>query len=52
MANRARAIPWSDALIVAAAVTANCQVIYAEDLGHGQIYAGMRIEDPLRARAA
>ena len=35
-----------DALIVAAAVQANCAVLYTEDLQHGQTIGGLRIQNP------
>lgn len=44
---RGHSISWWDALIVAAAAVAGCEVIYSEDLGDGQVYAGIRVENPL-----
>jgi len=44
---RAHSISWWDALIVAAAVVAQCDVIYSEDLADGQTYAGVRVQNPL-----
>jgi len=44
---RKHSISWWDALIVAAAVVCGCDVIYSEDLGDGQVYAGIRVENPL-----
>jgi predicted nucleic acid-binding protein len=37
-----------DALIVAAASSAACSVLYTEDLQHGQIIDGLLIQDPFR----
>ena len=41
-------ISWYDALIVAAAATANCSVLYSEDLQDGAKIGGVRIENPFR----
>lgn len=35
-----------DGLILASALEADCSIIYTEDLQHGQIIEGMRIENP------
>jgi predicted nucleic acid-binding protein len=35
-----------DALIVRAAAEARCDVLLSEDLNHGQVIDGVRIEDP------
>jgi predicted nucleic acid-binding protein len=35
-----------DALIVTAARKANCETLWTEDLGHGQLIQGVRIENP------
>ena len=35
-----------DGLIVASALEAGCHVLYSEDLQHGQIVDGLRIENP------
>jgi predicted nucleic acid-binding protein len=37
-----------DALIVAAAESSNCDILWTEDLNHGQVIRGVRIENPLR----
>ena len=37
-----------DALIVVAAESARCERIWTEDLNHGQIIRGVRIDNPLR----
>jgi len=35
-----------DSLIVAAAEKANCELIYSEDLNHGQSYRGVLVQNP------
>lgn len=35
-----------DGLIIAAAIEAGCTTLYSEDLQHGQIVEGVRIENP------
>lgn len=42
-------ISYWDALIVTAARKANCTTLWTEDLNHGQIIQGVRIENPFRA---
>ena len=37
-----------DALIVIAAENAKCEKLWSEDLNHGQVIRGVRIENPLR----
>jgi predicted nucleic acid-binding protein len=37
-----------DALIVAAAESAHCETLWTEDLNHGQVIRGVRIENPLK----
>jgi predicted nucleic acid-binding protein len=39
-------ISFWDALIVAAAASANCKVLLTEDLNHGQTIAGVRVSNP------
>ncbi|MGA8089765.1 MAG: PIN domain-containing protein [Terracidiphilus sp.] len=41
-----------DGLIVAAAVEARCSKLLTEDLQHGQVVEGLRIENPFRAPSA
>ena len=36
-----------DALIVTAAASANCETLWTEDLNHGQVIMGVRVENPL-----
>lgn len=40
------AINFWDALIVSAALSADCSLLYTEDLTHGHTIAGLRIVDP------
>lgn len=39
---------WYDALIVAAALEAECSVLYTEDMEHGQRVGNLKIENPFR----
>jgi predicted nucleic acid-binding protein len=39
-------ISFWDALIIASARRANCEIVWTEDLNHGQIIQGVRIENP------
>lgn len=39
-------IAWYDSLIVAAAMLAECDVLYTEDLQHGQQFGGLRVINP------
>ena len=41
-------ISFWDALIVVAAMKANCSVIYSEDLNYGQIFENVKIVNPFR----
>ncbi|HTW81330.1 MAG TPA: PIN domain-containing protein [Terracidiphilus sp.] len=41
-----------DGLIIAAALEADCRVLYSEDMQHGQVIDGLRIENPFRAISA
>lgn len=50
MATRERfRISYWDAAILEAGRTAGCDVVLSEDLGDGQDYAGMRVENPFRS---
>ncbi|NQT53025.1 PIN domain-containing protein [bacterium] len=42
-------ISFWDALIVAAAASANCETLWTEDLNPGQVIMGVRVENPLVA---
>ena len=37
-----------DSMMVRSAVEMGCQIIYSEDLNHGQLYDGARVENPFR----
>jgi predicted nucleic acid-binding protein len=39
-------LPFHDALIVAAAQEAGCDVLYSEDLQHGRTFGALRVENP------
>jgi predicted nucleic acid-binding protein len=39
-------LSWYDAVIVAAAVQGECEVLYSEDLQHGRRFESLRIENP------
>ncbi len=41
-------LAWYDALIVASAVTADCAILYSEDLQHGQRFADLEVRNPFR----
>ena len=41
-------ISFWDALIVAAAASSGCAIVYSEDLNPGQTIQGVRVEDPMR----
>jgi len=40
-------LSWFDALIVEAAIRSGCERLYSEDLGHGQIFESLMVENPL-----
>jgi predicted nucleic acid-binding protein len=42
-------ISFWDALIVVSAESARCEILWTEDLNHGQVIRGVRIENPLNA---
>ena len=46
--HRENNISFWDALIVSSAVHGGCKVIFTEDLNHGQVIEGVRIENPFR----
>jgi predicted nucleic acid-binding protein len=46
---RAHQLHWYDALIVAAALQANCKVLYSEDLQHGQRFGDLVVTNPFIA---
>lgn len=39
-------LSWFDGLIVSAALAAECDVLYSEDLQDGQKFGGLRVENP------
>lgn len=39
-------LPWYDALIVAAALVSQCQILYSEDLQHGQKFGELHVRNP------
>ena len=41
-------LSFYDALIVAAALEAGCEVLFSEDLQHGQKFGALRVENPFR----
>ncbi len=41
-------LSWYDSLIVAAAMEGGCQLLYTEDLHHGQKFGDLQIENPFR----
>lgn len=45
VSNRFQISHW-DGLILAAAERARCQVVYSEDLNHGQVYGTVRVVNP------
>ncbi|MFC1886015.1 PIN domain-containing protein [Thermodesulfobacteriota bacterium] len=45
-------ISFWDALIVVAAENARCERLWTEDLNHGQVIHGIRIENPLKTTAS
>ena len=47
LADQAQLAFW-DALIVVAAARSGAEVLYSEDLGHGQTIAGVEVIDPFR----
>ena len=45
-------VSYWDAAIIEAARAAGCSVVLTEDLGDGQDYGGVRVEDPFRSPVA
>lgn len=41
------AISFWDALVLAAAASAGCGTLYSEDLNHGQVIMGVKVQNPL-----
>lgn len=44
--NRRYSLSWYDALIVAAAAEGDCDLLYSEDLQHGQSFGKVTVENP------
>ena len=44
-------LPYYDALVVQAAIASGCKRVLSEDLHHGGVYSGVRVENPFRAVA-
>ncbi len=44
--HRQHHLAWYDALIVAAAIEADCRILYTEDLQHGREFGELRIQNP------
>jgi len=44
--SRAWKLSWFDALIVEAAIRSGCERLYSEDLGHGQAFEALCVENP------
>ena len=44
--HRLRNLSWWDALVVQAALSSGCTVLLSEDMQHGEIISGLRIENP------
>jgi predicted nucleic acid-binding protein len=42
----ANRLAWYDSLIVAAAIQGRCQVLYSEDMQHGQRFGDLVVENP------
>jgi predicted nucleic acid-binding protein len=49
---RDQALSFYDALIVAAALDAGCEVLCSEDLQHGQKFGTLRVENPFRRQVS
>ena len=45
-------LSFYNGLIVAAALDAGCEMLYSEDLQHGQKLGGLRIENPFRRQVS
>jgi predicted nucleic acid-binding protein len=39
-------LSWYDALIVSAAIQAQCEILFTEDLQHGQRFGSLRVANP------
>jgi predicted nucleic acid-binding protein len=41
-----RGVSWYDALIVSAAIQARCEILFSEDLPHGQRFGSLQVRNP------
>jgi predicted nucleic acid-binding protein len=41
-----RGVSWYDALIVSAAIQARCEILFSEDLQHGQRFGSLQVRNP------
>jgi predicted nucleic acid-binding protein len=39
-------VGWFDSLIVSAAIQARCEILFSEDLQHGQRFGGLQVRNP------
>jgi predicted nucleic acid-binding protein len=39
-------LPWYDSLIVSAAIQARCEILFSEDLQHGQRFGSLQVQNP------
>ncbi|MGC2530892.1 MAG: PIN domain-containing protein [Candidatus Acidiferrum sp.] len=44
--SRRFSLSWYDSLIVAAALEADCRILYSEDFQHGQKFDNLRVQNP------
>jgi predicted nucleic acid-binding protein len=44
--NSQSGLTWYDSLIVSAAIQARCEILFSEDLQHGQRFAGLQVRNP------
>ena len=44
-------IPFYDALVLSAAIEADCHTLYSEDLQHGRVISGVKIQNPFEIKA-
>ena len=44
--NSQSGLSWYDSLIVSAAIQARCEILFSEDLQHGQRFAGLQVRNP------
>ena len=47
--SRTNQLPFWDALIVCAAASSGCRSLLSEDLNHGQVIEGVKVDNPFRA---